>query len=211
MTMLTNIKASITKPAKIIYFAIAFLVACMIILKSTDYFNPDFSHGFLSDKKEIFDKWYKYFLYMHICSAPLTIFSGILQFSLSRKTKFHRLSGYVYIVAVVFAAIGGFFMSFKSIGGIASGISFLTLSVLWIFFTVKAFTSIKSGNIPAHKRFMTRSFILANSAILLRLFSFISNSYIHVNPVTAYIFISWFIWVPWLLIYEWMKPYRIQN
>src|SRR5690242_19167264 len=132
--MLTNVKPSITKPAKVLYFVLAFLVTCTIILKSIDYSHPDFSHGFLSGKKDVFHHWYKYFLYIHIIAAPLTIFCGILQFSLNTKNKFHRISGYVYLLAVFFAAIGGFFMSFRSIGGIVSGSSFLILSVLWIFF-----------------------------------------------------------------------------
>jgi uncharacterized membrane protein len=200
--MLKNGRTHIKPLAKFIYFFIAFLVACLIVLKAIEYLHPDFTHGFLSDKKIFFDKWYKYVLYLHIFSAPLTIFSGILQFSLKRTSSFHRLSGYVYIIAVVFASASGFVMSFYSIGGIISGISFFILSVLWLFFTVKAFTSIKKGNIEQHKIFMTRSFILANSAILLRIFSFLSNTYSDINPATAYVFISWFSWLPWLLLYE---------
>jgi hypothetical protein len=49
---------------------------------------------------------------------------------------------------------------------------------------------------------MTRSFILANSAILLRLFSFFTNSFLSIDPVSAYIIIAWLSWLPWLLIYE---------
>lgn len=208
MTLLKNIKTNIGRLAKVIYFIIAFLVACMIVLKAIDYLNPDFSKGFLLGKKLFFDQWYKYFLYLHIFAAPLTIFAGILQFSLNRKTKLHRLSGYVYMIAVVFASIGGFFMSFKSIGGSVSAISFLLLACLWIFYTVKAFTAIKSKKFEEHKIYMIRSFILANSAILLRLFSFISNTYSDINPITAYVFISWFSWLPWLLIYECVLVYR---
>jgi hypothetical protein len=70
--------------------------------------------------------------------------------------------------------------------------------------------AIKSGNIPKHKEYMTRSFILANSAILLRLFSFISNHYIHADPVSSYILIVWLSWLPWLLIYELVRFKRQQ-
>ncbi len=203
MTLLKNTRSCILLLAKYSYFILAFLIACLIVLKSMDYLHPDFSQGFLANKQEVFDRWYKYALYLHMTVAPLTIFAGILQFSLNTKTKFHRLSGYVYLIAVCFAAIAGFFMSFKSLGGIASSISFLILSVLWIMYTIKAFLFIRSRNIAAHRAYMTRSFILANSAILLRLFSFISNHYLHVNPVSAYNVISWLIWLPGLLIYEW--------
>jgi uncharacterized membrane protein len=198
----------IRRLAKLVYFPIAIFTAILIIFKSAGYFNPDFSHGFLSGKKLFFDGHYKYFLYMHILAAPLTIFAGILQFSLSRKNVLHRVSGYVYMIAVVIAAAGGLVMSFYSLGGAASGISFLALSVLWLVFTFKAFSSIRKGDVEAHKRMMTRSFILANSAILLRLFSFISNHFTQIDPVSAYVFISWFSWVPWLLMYETMRFFR---
>jgi uncharacterized membrane protein len=206
MTMSKNRRSFIRQPAKALFFVIAFFVACLIALKSLTYFlHPDLSHGFLSDKKDIFDPWYKYILYTHIFSAPLTIFTGILQFSLKRTSIIHKLSGYIYIPAVVLAACSGLVMSFYSVGGIISGISFFILSILWLLFTLKAFALIKAGKIEQHKAFMTRSFILANSAVLLRLFSFISNRYTTIDPVTAYTAISWLSWLPWLLIYEWSR------
>ncbi len=200
--MLKSVRVYFGAPAKAVYFTIAFIIGCMVVFKSIDYIHPDFSHGFLSDKRDFFDQWYKYFLYLHIVFAPLTIFSGILQFSLNRKTKLHKLTGYIYIFSVAFAAFSGFFMSFKSLGGIAGDLSFLMLSILWIIFTYKAFALIKKGEIENHKMYMTRSFILANSAILLRLFSFITNTCLNVNPVSAYVVDAWLSWLPWLIIFE---------
>jgi uncharacterized membrane protein len=202
MTLLKGTWRYSLRLVKFSYFTLAFLIAGMIVIKAIDYFHPDLTHGFLSGKRDVFHSWYKYALYVHIVTAPLTIFSGILQFSLSVKKKFHRLSGYVYLAAVFCAGISGFFMSFKSIGGMGSSISFGILSILWLLFTIKSFLCIKAGNIPMHKAYMTRSFILANSAILLRLFSFISNHYLGADPVNAYIVISWLSWLPGLVIYE---------
>ena len=183
----------------------------MIVVKVFGYFTPDFTHGFLADKEEIFEKWYNYFFYIHIIFAPITIFAGILQFSLNRKSKLHRLSGYVYLLAVLFAATGALGMSLKTIGGIYTSISFFIMDFLWIYFSIKAFTSIRNKEIEKHQRFMIRSFILANSAILLRLFSFISNNYIDFNPISEYTFNVWFSWLPWLLIYEMKVLYFSKN
>jgi uncharacterized membrane protein len=202
MTLLKNTWRRSRQLAKFSYFTLAFLIAGMIVIKAIDYFHPDLTHGFLSGKKDVFHSWYKHALYVHIVTAPLTIFAGILQFSLNTKNRFHRLSGYVYLAAVFFAAISGFFMSFKSIGGMASSISFGILSILWLVYTINSFLFIKAGNIAMHREYMTRSFILANSAILLRLFSFISNHYLDTDPVNAYIVISWLSWLPGLLVYE---------
>ena len=63
------------QPVKYIYFFIAFFVACMIAVKSLDYFHPDLEHGFLAEKATVFHNWYKYFFYLHITFAPITIFA----------------------------------------------------------------------------------------------------------------------------------------
>jgi uncharacterized membrane protein len=202
MILLKNIRTYIGLPAKYVYYLVAVLVAALIIFKSVDYLRPDFSRGFLFGKEKVFEKGYKYFLYAHMFTGPLTIFAGILQFTLKRTTKIHRVSGYVYIVGAIIASLSGLYMSFYSIGGLASGASFFILAVLWLYFTVRAFTEIRKRNVIQHQRFMTRSFILANSAVLLRVFSFLFAILSRIDPTEAYILIAWLCWAPWLAAYE---------
>lgn len=187
--------------AKPIYFLIALLIGLLILVKSLDYFNPDFHSGFLIDKKEIF-QFYRYFLYLHIIGAPIALFAGLFQFTF-KKSKLHQKIGFVYfLVIVVTAAPGGFFMSFYALGGAASVINFLLLSSLWFFFTLKAFLEIRKGNYSAHVRFMTRSFILTNSAILIRILSYFNNQTQIIDPITGYILIGWLSWLPALVVFE---------
>jgi hypothetical protein len=166
---------------KFIYVFIAVIFGVLIIIKTIEYFDPDFSKGFLSDKWVIFDR-YKFFLYAHIIAAPIAFF------------------------AIVFlAAPGGFYMAFYAIGGTISTINFAVMAVLWFYFTLKAFLKVRAGDIHLHQQFMARSFILTNSAILIRIFSFVNNHYQIMDVTTGYILIAWLSWLPWLLIYEWRK------
>ena len=189
------------KLGKWVYLIFAFLVGALIVYKSRVYFAPDFSIGFLVDKEAIFP-YYKYFLYMHIIGAPLALLCGIYQF-LFTKSKIHKYTGRIYVFSVLFlAAPGGLFMSFYAIGGIIAIIAFALLASLWFYFTLMAYKKARAGDFAIHKQWMTRSFILANSAVAIRLFSFINNYYELTDPTTGYLIISWVSWLPWLLIYE---------
>lgn len=173
----------------------------MITLKATTFLDPVFAAGFLSDKQAIFNT-YKWPLYLHAFSAPLALLLGIIQFSTKPK-KLHKWLGKVYVIAILlFAAPSGFYMAFYAIGGWVSSFSFWLLSILWWWFTFKAFQLAKAKNFKAHKRFMTRSFILTNSAITLRILSFINIKFFHFDLESTYILISWLSWLPILLVYE---------
>tara|TARA_R110001599_G_scaffold61925_2_gene172488 strand:+ start:4188 stop:4793 length:606 start_codon:yes stop_codon:yes gene_type:complete len=187
---------------KVIYSVIAIIFGLLIIVKSLGYFYPDFSQGFLSDKESVFNG-YKYYLYAHIVAAPIAFFVGGFQLAYP-KTKAHKILGWIYVCSIIlFAAPGGFYMAFFAIGGAISTINFALMAILWIYFTLNAFLKIKAGDIQKHQQYMTRSFILTNSAILIRLFSFVNNHYGLIDVTMGYIVISWISWLPWLLIYEW--------
>ena len=191
----------INRLAKGIYLLIAAIIGLLIIVKSTDYITPDFNSGFLVDKQSQFFI-YKYFLYAHIIGAPIALFAGAFQI-LRPYSIYHGKGGKLYFYTVVFlAAPGGFYMAFYAIGGMWSIISFLLLSTLWFVFTIQGLLKVRNGQIQLHKSFMTRSFILANSAILIRLLIFFNHKLDIMPPVEAYVWISWLSWLPALIIYE---------
>lgn len=200
-------QSHIIRLVKFVYFGIALLVGGLIMLKSADYLVPDFSTGFLSDKEAIFP-YYRFFLYAHMLAAPVALLAGLFQFSFARSA-YHKYAGRLYFISIVFlAAPAGFMMSFQAIGGLWSTVNFILLSGTWVFFTLKAVISIRKDDIKKHRQHMIRSFILTNSAILIRILSLVNNHFLIVDVVTGYILISWLSWVPGLLVYEltqWLK------
>ena len=186
-----------------IYFLLALLLAFAITQRAIEFFKPDFeNHRFLTDKKEFFNI-YKWPLYVHMLSAPLSILFGILQFTLPKRGFSHRLVGVFYIVVVICcAAPSGFVMAFFAIGGMPSVISFVLLSSLWWWFTIKAYRSARTQDFERHGYFMTMSFILANSAIILRLLGFVNKQWLHLEYETAYIWMTWLSWLPFLVIHQ---------
>ena len=191
--------------AKYIYFFFACVTALLICINSTQYFPPQFSKGFLSDKVDVF-YFYKYALYIHIFSAPLAFFTSIFQL-LKPASSFHKLIGRIYVYSVcLFAAPSGFIMSFFAIGGFYATLSFALMSIFWVFFTIKSIAHIRNKNIVKHTELITRSIILAHSAIVLRWFSFINHQFEIFNGEYGYIILSWLSWLPILFYYEiWLR------
>lgn len=186
---------------KFLYFPIAVLFAIGIMIKSIEYLSPDFTSGFLSDKAEHF-YWFSYALYAHMTAAPLAFFCGLFQFT-RLKSRYHKLVGRIYVFTILLlAAPSGLAMSFLAIGGLAGVINFLLLSVCWFVYTFMAYQAAGRRKFKTHARFMIGSYILTNSAILLRIFGYINNNWQLIPGPEGYVVISILSWLPVLLIFE---------
>lgn len=205
MNIQKNERMLIIRPVKLLYFSICFIVGILIIIKSGDYVVPDFSAGFLSGKQRVF-WWYRFFLYAHITAAPIALLAGLFQFTFTRSS-WHKYAGKLYVFSVLLlAAPAGFIMALLASGGLWSLTSFLFLSTLWFYFTLKSYHLIRKGEVWKHSQYMTRSFILANSAILIRILSWFNHHYAIMDPMSGYVLISWLSWLPGLLVYEvWLR------
>jgi uncharacterized membrane protein len=189
-----------------LYVFIAFN-GILLIVKALEYLRPHFGSGFLYDKKEVFDAFYKYPFYLHIFSSPIILLTGLFQFSKKIRVKYrkiHQYLGFIYIFLILsISSPSGFCMSFYAFGGIYSIISFIILSVLWWYFTFKAFYFVKQKNYIKHERMMYRSYLLTLSAIVLRLLLFFGNQwFLEIDSEVKYMIISWLSWLPSLLFYE---------
>lgn len=182
-----------------------FLLMLNITLK---YSSFDSNVAFLQIKQSEVNTITPYLtiFYIHVCSAIFTLLAGFTQFNSSILKKMplvHRTMGRLYVIVVLFfAAPSGFFIGLFANGGVFSKISFVTLSVLWFYFTLKAFLTIKKHQISSHKAFMLRSFALAFSAITLRLWKVILVYLFHPAPMDVYQIIAWLGWIPNVLLIE---------
>jgi len=150
--------------------------------------------------------FYTTFFYIHVYSAIIVLLAGFTQFNsvlLKKKPVIHRNIGKLYVFIVLFlSAPSGLFIGIFANGGFYSKISFVTLSILWFYFTLKGFSTIKNKNIKLHKAFMLRSFALTFSAITLRFWKVILVYLFQPSPMDVYQIIAWLGWVPNLLIAE---------
>lgn len=196
----------IIRLVKWFFILLSFIVGVQILMKTFEYYHPDFTQGFLKGKEELFQSFYKYAFYVHVVSAPIVLITGLLQFFKYIRTKFlgiHKILGVIYVFFVLFlAAPGGLIMGFYAHGGIGAVISFMILTPLWWFFTWKAYKYAKSGNYMAHGTYMNRSVILTLSAVFLRIYAFVALWFYQDNSAETYVLISWLSWLPNLLVFE---------
>lgn len=172
------------------------------------YFAFDDKVAFLRIKQWIIhNEIWKGAFYAHVITSCFCLIAGFTQFSgslLRSKPKIHRAMGWLYVaVVLLFAGPSGFIMSIYANGGMLSQAAFITLSVLWIFFTYKGFKTAVTGDFSAHRKFMIRSYALTLSALTLRAWKWAIVLAFRPQPMDVYMLVAWLGWVPNLLIAEW--------
>ncbi|WP_431242712.1 DUF2306 domain-containing protein [Flavobacterium sp. P21] len=150
--------------------------------------------------------FYLFFFYTHVYSAIFVLLAGFTQFNsglLKNRPIIHRNIGKLYVFTILFfSAPSGLFIGIFANGGFYSKISFVTLSILWFYFTLKGFLAIKNKNIVLHNVFMYRSFALTFSAVTLRFWKVFLVYLFQPSPMDVYQIIAWLGWIPNLLIVE---------
>lgn len=114
------------------------------------------------------------FLLLHITGGMTAILIGPWQFSnrlRSRHLKLHRIMGRTYLIAIVLGAAGAFSLAFTTTFGWAWGFSLAALAAAWLTTSGMAFHAIRRRQIPIHKEWMVRSYIVTFAFVVFRVFN----------------------------------------
>jgi uncharacterized membrane protein len=183
---------------------------CVLMLRITlQYIPVQTDVAFLQIKQSYIgiDPWFWCF-YIHVYTSMFALLAGFTQFwpwLLKKHKKIHRGIGYVYIVTVLFiSGPASVVMGWYANGGVSSRTAFLLLSVLWIFFTAKAWQKAVQKDFKAHRHYMIRSYALTLSAISLRAWKVLIVYSFHPGPMDAYRIVAWLGWVGNLLAAEYI-------
>ncbi len=165
--------------------------------------------GFLRIKQQYIDidHWRTAF-FVHVYASMWVLFAGFSQFSknlLRKNPGLHRAFGYIYVVDVLLiTGPAGLIMGFYANGGLPSRIAFVSLALLWIFFTAMALIKAKQKNFKAHRQYMIRSYALTLSAITLRAWKYAITNSFELPPMDVYRSVAWLGWVPNLIFAEFL-------
>lgn len=191
----------------LVFLAIAY-ASYLLILLSLPYVHFERNVDFLKTKQLIYHlKYWRASFYVHVFTSPIVIISGLFQFNrwiLKNYARIHRISGYAYILTVLFiTGPAAFIMSLWANGGRIAQFSFVLLSILWIFFTYSAYHHVKKGSIDRHAKWMLRSYALTLSAVTLRFYAYLFDVFnLDLGPKETYILLAYIAWIPNLLIAE---------
>jgi hypothetical protein len=89
------------------------------------------------------------------------------------------------------------------VGGFVAHVGFGMLAVLWLYSTAMAWIRIRARDQVAHRRWMIRSYALTLAAVALRLYLPVT-ALLQIPFEEAYQAVSWFCWVPNLIVAEWI-------
>lgn len=166
--------------------------------------------SFLQIKQtEVEGLWYYLpVFYTHVYTAIFVLIAGSFQFNKMLQRQFktlHRRLGYVYVFLILsFAAPSGLVMGIHSNGGWIAQFFFITLSLLWWWYTLQALLNARRKNFAAHRNYMIRSFALTLSAITLRIWKVVIVNAFHLAPMDTYMIIAGLGWIPNLLVAEYI-------
>jgi uncharacterized membrane protein len=186
---------------------LAFLLvgAISMLIMSLHYFGSEDS-GILLGKSLRTTPWYRISFFTHITAGLFAITLGPFQFSkklLKRHPNWHRRIGYGYVVAVTLASFSGLLVAPFAMGGILTQLGFSVLSLLWMTSLYFAVSSILSGNVEQHKKWMTVNYALTFAAITQRtilLFAFLpALDFLPVYRASAWL--CWMINLSLVLLY----------
>jgi uncharacterized membrane protein len=151
--------------------------------------------------------------YGHILFGGISLLVGWTQFSrvLRRKfLKWHRRLGRTYVISALISGTCGIYLSFFATGGWVPGLGFFLLGVVWIFFTVRAYTAIRRKDLTAHEGYMIYSYAACFAAVMLRIWMPIL-SLVFGKFLIAYSLSAWFCWVPNIIFaYYWVRRRGLQ-
>jgi uncharacterized membrane protein len=186
----------IKKISWIVFAVFAILIGLYPIL----YFIVDRTFGLLSSKSEVLlqDSLWNTGFYAHIVFGGFALLIGWIQFSKKlrlKNIKLHRNIGKLYVIAVLISGISGVYIGFFATGGIVSALGFISLGLIWLYTTVKAYITIRQKNIVLHQKYMIYSYAACFAAVTLRIWLPLLTLFFG-EFIIAYKIVAWLCWMP---------------
>jgi uncharacterized membrane protein len=141
---------------------------------------------------------------LHALGGSLVLAAGLLQLQPAvrrRAPAVHRLVGWLYVAAALLAGSAGIHLAAHAVGGWTTHLGFGVLGAATLGTTAHATRLAVRRELPAHRRWMVRSYALVCAAVTLRLeLPLLSAAF---GPTLGYQLVSWLCWLPNALWAEW--------
>lgn len=189
---------------KISYVLIAITAVAIGIYPIIYFLMPDRNFGLLASKAPelLADTLWNGMFYTHIILGGLALLIGWIQFNKKiqrTKIQLHRNIGKIYLFSVLLSGISGIYIGFLATGGWIPRIGFVCLGIVWLFTTIKGYTSIRKKDIETHQKMMIYSYAACFAAVTLRIWLPILSATMG-GFLPAYKVVAWLCWVPNIIV-----------
>lgn len=130
--------------------------------------------------------------------APLQLAVGVRR----RWPRLHRMAGWLYAGSVLVGGVAGLSLAFGAQGGVASGLAFGLLAILWLLATARGVWLVVRGDIAGHRRWMCRSVALTFGAVTLRVMLGLGAGVMGWPFLEVYVAAAWASWLLNLAVCE---------
>lgn len=140
--------------------------------------------------------------YTHITFGGIALLIGWTQFSKEMRKNYlpiHKIIGKTYTIAALLSALGGIYIALFAMGGIIASAGFISLGLIWLYTTLKAYLVIRKKNFIEHERMMVYSYAACCAAVTLRLWLPLLELLFNDFDV-AYEVVAWWCWIPNLVV-----------
>lgn len=190
-------------------------IACLIVgLYPITYLVFDGKFGLLYTKGDalLASGLWRLGFYVHILSGGVALLSGWPQFVKSIRSRYprvHRTLGKIYIVMVVISGVAAICIAPFSSAGWVAGAGFGSLGIVWLYFTIQAYRSIRSRDFLKHENEMICSYSACLASVTLRIWLPLLIFALQLRFEVAYAIVAWLCWVPNLSVAFWItsKPF----
>lgn len=138
-------------------------------------------------------------LFAHLAGGTVTILLGPVQLmmrSVITSRRVHRSIGRVYLLGMLVACTAAIGLNLTSPAPPEIRAAFASTTLAWIFTVVPGLLAIRGGNERAHRRWMTRSYLVTLAPVLFRvLLELALRNGVAVSPGV----IAGLLWASWAL------------
>jgi uncharacterized membrane protein len=187
-------------------FWILLAVLCLSIgLYPLVYLLADSKIGLLQIKSDaqVSGGWWRLGFYAHIVSGGVALLVGWAQFLKSWRERYlhlHRIIGKLYVLMVCVSGVAAIGIAPFSSTGWVAGLGFGSLGVVWLYFTLEAYRSVRQRDLRRHERLMVFSYSACFAAVTLRFWLPLLLVVFRLDFQLAYPIVAWLCWVPNLLV-----------
>ncbi|MGX1929779.1 DUF2306 domain-containing protein [Flagellimonas sp. 2504JD4-2] len=194
---------------KIAWFVFAFLAIAVGLYPILYLVMPE-PFGLLQSKTAelLANQLWNIAFYGHIGFGGLALLTGWSQFSKKLRAKnlgLHRNLGKIYVLAALISGLCAIYIGFFATGGIVSSLGFISLGVIWLYTTLKAYKAIRSKDLHLHQGMMIYSYAACFAAVTLRIWLPLLTI-VFGEFLIAYKIVAWLCWVPNIIFaYFWVR------
>ncbi|MFJ5880680.1 DUF2306 domain-containing protein [Kitasatospora cineracea] len=176
--------------------------ALLVAAVSARYFTLD-PDTFLADQRAVYLAHLAPLL-LHIGGGVTALVAGLPQFLpglRARRPAAHRRTGRLYVLAAAATGLGGLLIAPHGLYPPVAPLGFTVLALLTLTTTALGLHHARHGRVPAHRRWMLRSYALMFTAVTFRLWLFLLAP-TPLSPAAVYASGAWVSWLVNLAVAE---------